>query len=338
MEQLFSPLPEAKTRWKAFLVSWGGQLLALLVAVNINLLYPQALPQATMMLTHLVSTPPPISHEPQKINPKLLPKIKPLPVPVTETHLRLPDLPKPVKPEAPVKAPQLSGKPVSLPALPRVDTAAPRVIATNVFSTGSSATPTTRLPASKVQTGGFGDPNGIPATGKPGKPANIAAVGSFDLPAGPGYGNGTGGSRGAKGVVVSAGFGNGVAIGSGSGGVSPHEVHQGGFGDARPIVKPAKEKIPAVNTSPVTPVEVLYKPNPVYTEEGRRLKVEGEVKLEVVFTAAGKVQVVRVLEGLGHGLDEAAVRAAQQIRFKPAKRDGQAIDSSATLRIIFQLA
>jgi TonB family protein len=338
MEDLFSPLPAGKSRWKAFVVSWGGQILALLVVLNINLLYPQALPQTAMVLTHLVGAPPPVSHQPQKVNPKLLPKLKPLPVAVAETHLRVPPLPKPLKREAPVKAPELNAKPVSLPALPRVDRSAPRVIATNVFSTGSSATPTTRLPASKVQTGGFGDPNGIPATGKPGKPANIAALGSFDLPSGPGYGNGTGGSRGVKGVVTSAGFGNGVAIGTGSGGVARHEVHQGNFGDARPVMQPAKEKIPTPNTSPVTPVEILYKPNPVYTEEGRRLKVEGEVKLQVVFTATGKVQVLRVLEGLGHGLDEAAVHAAEQIRFKPAKREGQAIDSSATLRIIFQLA
>ncbi len=338
MQELFSPLPAGKSRWKPFVVSWGGQLLALLVALNINLLYPQALPRTTMMLTHLVGAPPPVSHEPQKVNPKLLPKLKPLPVPVTESHLRVPPLPKPVKTETAVKAPALSGKAVALPALPRVDTSAPRVIATNVFSSGSSAMPTTRLPASKVQTGGFGDPNGIPATGKPGKPANIAALGSFDLPSGPGYGNGTGGSRGAKAVVTSAGFGNGVAIGSGSGGSTRHEVHQGGFGDARPVMQPVKEKTAAPNTSPVTPVEILYKPNPLYTEEGRRLKVEGEVKLEVIFTATGKVQVVRVLEGLGHGLDEAAVRAAEKIRFKPAKREGQSIDSAATLRIIFQLA
>ncbi len=338
MEELFSPLPAGKSRWKAFGVSWGGQVLALLVVLNINLLYPQALPQATMMLTHLVGPPPPVSHEPQKVNPRLFDKVKPLPIPATETHLRVPPLPKALKREAPIKAPELNEKPVSLPALPRADRSAPRVIATNVFSTGSSATPTTRLPASKVQTGGFGDPNGIPATGKPGKPANIAALGSFDLPSGPGYGNGTGGSRGVKGVVASAGFGNGVAIGSGSGGTAPHEVHQGGFGDARPVLQPAKEKAPAVNTSPVTPVEILYKPNPVYTEEGRRLKVEGEVKLQVIFTATGKVEVLRVLEGLGHGLDEAAVRAAERIRFKPAKREGQAIDSGATLRIIFQLA
>jgi TonB family protein len=48
--------------------------------------------------------------------------------------------------------------------------------------------------------------------------------------------------------------------------------------------------------------------------------------------------VNRVVSGLGHGLDEAATRAAQQIKFKPAKRDGQPVDFPARVRIEFRLA
>src|SRR5262252_1799480 len=55
-------------------------------------------------------------------------------------------------------------------------------------------------------------------------------------------------------------------------------------------VKPSE---PAVKT---IPAEITFKPRPVYTEEGKRLKVEGEVLLEVVFTAGGQVQVQRVLQ------------------------------------------
>ena len=47
--------------------------------------------------------------------------------------------------------------------------------------------------------------------------------------------------------------------------------------------------------------------------------------LEVVFEATGKIQVLRVVRGLGYGLDDAAVRAAEQIRFKPALQDGRAL-------------
>jgi TonB family protein len=62
------------------------------------------------------------------------------------------------------------------------------------------------------------------------------------------------------------------------------------------------------------------------------------VLLEVVLEATGRIHVVRVVRGLGHGLDDAAMRAAEQIRFKPATRDGQPSDSTAVLHIIFQLA
>jgi TonB family protein len=68
------------------------------------------------------------------------------------------------------------------------------------------------------------------------------------------------------------------------------------------------------------------------------MKIEGEVLLEVVFESGGKVRVNKVIRGLGHGLDEAAVHAAEEIHFKPAMRDGQPSDSTAVLHIVFQLA
>lgn len=66
--------------------------------------------------------------------------------------------------------------------------------------------------------------------------------------------------------------------------------------------------------------------------------IEGEVQLEVLFGASGEIHILRVVRGLGHGLDENAVHAAKAIRFLPAKRDGRAVDSTATVHIIFQLA
>jgi TonB family protein len=62
------------------------------------------------------------------------------------------------------------------------------------------------------------------------------------------------------------------------------------------------------------------------------------VALDVVFQANGTVSVAKVVSGLGHGLDEAAVRAAQQIKFKPAKRDNENVDFPARIRIQFRLA
>lgn len=87
-----------------------------------------------------------------------------------------------------------------------------------------------------------------------------------------------------------------------------------------------------------TPVEIVSKPKPAYTDDARAKKIEGEVLLEMQFSASGEARVLRLMRGLGHGLDETAVAAALGIRFRPATRDGGAVDSSAVVHIVFQLA
>ena len=336
MKVLFSPLPEPKSRWTLFFTSYSLQTLALLLVINVNLLYPARFePPPRYMITSLVPYEPPVPHTPQPPNPSLAPKLsKPLleepPVVATLT------LPPPARKSEPkIQAPTLSSGATSLPKLP-AQRPVVKVVATNTFSTGSSAMPTTSRPAAQVQTGGFGDPNGVPAHAGNGRAVNINAFGAWDLPSGPGRGNGTGGASGAPGVVASAGFGSGMAIEAPKGGTVNGSVQPAGFANsAAPEAQPKKV---AVKEPPPTPVEILSKPKPNYTEEGRKLKIEGEVRLEVQFTASGEVHVIRILQGLGHGLDEQAVRAAQQIKFKPALREGKAVDSNATLHIIFQLA
>jgi TonB family protein len=88
----------------------------------------------------------------------------------------------------------------------------------------------------------------------------------------------------------------------------------------------------------ITPVEILSKPKPVYTAEARLSGVQGSVILDVLFTASGRVDVLRVVRGLGHGLDDAAIDAARKILFRPATAAGKPVDYRATVRIIFQLA
>ncbi|HEY2384845.1 MAG TPA: energy transducer TonB [Terriglobia bacterium] len=293
-------------------------------------------------------------------------KEPPRPKPVIEPKpIVAPPPPKPVvvqppvekKPEPPkiaaIKLPDVIEREKPIPVVrntPHLDSNEPAIAApkapevkTGMFSTGSSATPTTNLPAQKVQTGGFGDPNGVKAVGKPGKVGNIAELGSFDLPTGAGAGNGTGGAHGARGVVHSSGFGNGVApVGGGGngggGGGSGRAVQQGGFGDLDGAAKAEAPKRHLETGSAQVPVEILSKPKPDYTAEARTQKVEGEVLVRVMFTAAGEVRVLEVVKGLGHGLDQNALRAAQQIKFKPAQRDGQPVDSTATVHIVFELA
>src|SRR3954465_2256542 len=107
----------------------------------------------------------------------------------------------------------------------------PKIIRTGLLE-GSSAPVTLKMPAQKVQTGGFGDPNGVAGVAKSDAKLTVARVGSFDLPGGTaGKGNGTGGSHGVSGTVASAGFGNGVATGTGGpGGRGNGGVRTGGFG------------------------------------------------------------------------------------------------------------
>jgi TonB family protein len=239
----------------------------------------------------------------------------------------------------PEDAPKVEIAAKKLDALP--PTPAPLIpkapVKMNVFSTGSSAPQTIAKAPDKVQTGGFGDPNGVPAKASEGKAVNIAQMGSFDLPSGPGYGNGAGGANGARGVVASSGFGNGTSTGD-SKSAARTVVRQAGFGDADVPAGPTIHSHSAETATKIIPAEILSKPTPVYTEEARGLHIEGEVLLEVVLQASGRLQVVRVVRGLGHGLDDSAVRAAQQIHFKPAQRDGQPSDSTAVLHIVFQLA
>ena len=69
------------------------------------------------------------------------------------------------------------------------------------------------------------------------------------------------------------------------------------------------ERAAAGGPADTTP-DILDKPRPEYTSEGRSLKVEGDVVIDLIFKSDGTIQINQVVSGLGHGLDQAAVRAA----------------------------
>ena len=288
----------------------------------------------------LVPTPVPVNHAPQPQLPKPVLEAKLNPVVPPPAAVRLPaphPQPKPKVEDAPAPEVKIAEKKMNV--VPTAAPVIPKTIQTNVFSTGSSAPQTIRRAPEKVQTGGFGDPNGVPARTTQTRAVNIAQAGGFDLPAGPGYGNGTGGASGARGVVASTGFGGGVATGNSHSSSPGGTVHSAGFGDANVPAPTTPQSRPGAEApQKVVPAEIISKPVPVYTEEARAQHIEGEVLLEVVFEASGKLRVTRIVRGLGHGLDSAAVRAAEQIRFRPAMKDGQPSDSTAVVHIIFQLA
>ena len=109
------------------------------------------------------------------------------------------------------------------------------------------------------------------------------------------------------------------------------------FGDST-VAAPANVPRHAAAEALTAPIEIQFKPRPVYSDEARRLRIEGEVQIEAVFEASGVLQIVRVVRGLGHGLDEAAIAAARGIRFRAAERGGRPVDSTAMVRIAFELA
>lgn len=132
----------------------------------------------------------------------------------------------------------------------------------------------------------------------------------------PSRGAGEGGGVGTgKGVGI--GEGTGAGIGDGSGGGT-------GGGPFRP-------------GSGIEPPSLLKEVKPDYTEEARHRGVEGDVVMEIVVRRDGSVGDVRVLQGLGHGLDERAVAAVRRWRFSPATRRGAPVDVLVEVAMEFKL-
>ncbi len=343
-------LPESKPRWDRIGVSAGIQLGIFGFLFILPLLFPQQMRTAlNLRPTELMQpvTLIPVAPEPPP-PPKIKPKVAPEPKPVVPEPVKLNPKQTHVFLAAKVEPPKVKtseAKPVELnPVFEQVKIDTPTNqpkrpkddVKVGVMSSGSAAPATVVAPVNKVQTGGFGDPNGIPGKGDPNKATNVNRLGSPALPGGPGYGNGTGGDKGIRGTVASTGFGNGTAN-------PPPPTKRGtlqstGFADQTVATPEAPKKKASTGEGATTPVDILEKPHPEYTAEGRRLRIEGDVVLEMVFLANGSIEVNRVVSGLGHGLDEAATRAAQQIKFKPAKREGQPVDFPARVRIEFRLA
>jgi len=140
---------------------------------------------------------------------------------------------------------------------------------------------------------------------------------------GPGSGGGIGNGNGPG-----DGDGNGPGAGSGEyggsgGGCCGGVGSRDGFGLSSPDFKPP---------------EIITEPIPHYTDEARKARTEGLVVLDVVIRANGMVDGIRVIKGLGYGLDESAVTTiANKWRFKPATYRGVPIDFKATIQVTFRL-
>ena len=121
------------------------------------------------------------------------------------------------------------------------------------------------------------------------------------------------------------GTGSGAGLGDGQGsGIGPGEGGGTGGGPYRP-------------GSGIAPPSLLHEVKPDYTEDARRRGVRGEVVMEIVVRHDGTVGDVKVLQGLGYGLDERAVEAVKQWKFSPGKLKGTSVDVMVEVSMEFRL-
>jgi periplasmic protein TonB len=132
----------------------------------------------------------------------------------------------------------------------------------------------------------------------------------------PSNGTGSGGGIGS-GSGGGVGVGHGPGVGAGSGGGIGGGVYKVGAGISAP--------------------EAITAPDPSYTEEARRAKTQGTCVLWLIVDATGHPRDIKVVRGLGYGLDAKAVEAVQQWRFQPAMKNGKPVDVQISVEVAFNL-
>ena len=129
---------------------------------------------------------------------------------------------------------------------------------------------------------------------------------------GPGSGGGIGTGEGGG-----VGSGSGGGVGPGQGGGIGGGVFRVGGGVSAPAV--------------------VFKVDPEYSEQARKAKYQGTVVLNLVVQRDGTVRDVKVIQPLGLGLDEKAIEAVKQWKFRPGQKNGAAVDVAATVEVTFRL-
>jgi protein TonB len=146
---------------------------------------------------------------------------------------------------------------------------------------------------------------------------NLGVASATVMPsAPPSNGIGSGGGIGS-GSGGGAGVGRGPGVGEGTGGGIGGGVYHVGGGISAP--------------------EAISAPDPEYTEEARKAKTQGTCVLRLIVDAAGHPRDVRVVRGLGFGLDAKAIEAVQQWRFQPSMKDGRPVDVQIRVEVAFRL-
>lgn len=333
-------LPEPEGRSAPFIVSTIINGLILIAVLIVGMMAKHVVEHQYEQTELIFNTPQP---PPEKVKPPA-PLPPPPPRPVHEVvQMERPKIQAP-KPEPRPKSVRMEAK---LEA-PAIKMARPSIILRQEPKAAMTAAMPAQVPQAHPSTAPvhLGELFGVKPNPNAMRPATVAAIGNP-------YGGMEGPAVAAHGVVGSAGIGNGMRSGSNSGTVGrvasagiPGASGTGNGGEHYGRV--ASAGIPGMTAATVehqtsadpvtTELEVLSKPPVQYTAEARAAKIQGDVVLRVTFTADGRVVVVGVVHGLGYGLDQEAVREAEQIRFRPATRSGRPVNLTTNIIITFQLA
>ena len=135
---------------------------------------------------------------------------------------------------------------------------------------------------------------------------------NIGLPNSPLIGNSMGNGQGSG-----LGSGNGSGLGAGTGGGYGGGLRKIGGGVSQP--------------------ELIYKVDPEFSEEARKAKFMGIVLVNLIVDANGNPENVHILRGVGMGLDEKAVEAVRQYKFKPAREGGKPVPVELNVEVNFQI-
>jgi TonB family protein len=339
----FGLLPEPEGRSASFITSAVVNGIIVVAVLILSFIIKPAIEKHKFEQTELIfpTTPPP----PVKIKVKMPPPppVKELPKPEVKLDAPKIEMPK-IKPEP---------KPVQMEAkvtpLPTIKAAKPQIVLApqpkSVLAAAAPAQETVAKPSTAAVH--LGETFGAAVNPNATRPATIAAIGNP-------YGGANGPAVAPRGVVGSTGIGNGVKSGSSAGSVGRvasagipggTAATNGSFSNARvgsagiPTQVAAITPVAAAPPTPTNTQAEVSIPKPNYTDEAKQLKIQGAVVLRVTFFANGQIEVLGVLRGLGHGLDEEAKRAVQGGRvIRPATVNGKPMDSTTNITITFQLA
>ena len=148
--------------------------------------------------------------------------------------------------------------------------------------------------------------NNLPNLGDP----RTSVVGPASNGSGSGAGMGTGSGGG-----IGSGKGNGYGPGEG-GGYGGGLYHVGGG---------------------VSAPQLIFAPDPEFSDEARRAKYQGVCVVSLIVDAQGNPQRVQVVRHLGMGLDEKAVEAVKQYKFKPATLQGKPVPVEVNIEVNFRI-